>query len=162
MLIKITCGAYGHRPPDRPETVKTVRAGETCDVPENEAKRLVDLGVAEYATAGAVATSATHPSEGGGGNNTPDQDGGDTVALDGLELPDTLDIVDGHFTEESLKAMTNSALASLADDLGLDAKACKTKADYVALLTSVELDMLDQDGGDGDDTPPTPKAELPV
>lgn len=157
--IKIICGAYGYRPPERPGTVKTIRAGETCEVSNEEATRLISLGVAEFATQEAVATPHAPHSEGGGGNDTPDQDKGQKMALDGLEVPDTLDIVCGHFTAESLGTMTNKALADLAADLGLDAKACKNKADYVALLSSVELDMADQDEGD---EPPTPSAELPV
>lgn len=159
--IKIICGAYGYRPPERPGIVQAVRVGQTCEVSDEEATRLVSLGVAELCTAEGVATPSVTHSEGGGCNDTPDQDEGKKTTLDGLELPDTLDIVDGHFTEESLGAMTNKALAELAADLGLDAKACKNKADYVALLASAELDMSDQDEGD-DDEPPTPGAELPV
>lgn len=158
-MIKIVCGTC-----DTSQGLKTSKDGEFT-LPVNEEKRLVARKVAEYVTRpiigpdNGVATPHVPHSEGGGGNDTPDQDEGEKTSLDGLELPDTLDIVDGHFTEESLGAMTNKALAELAADLGLDAKACKNKADYVALLASVELDMADQDEGD---EPPTPSAELPV
>ncbi len=163
MDIKITGGTYGYRPTNKPGNVKPIRAGQTCDVPPEEAKRLVDLGVAEYAPTGAVATPPMPLSDNVGGNTTPDQGKGPVAAVNGVAIPDTLDIEDGHITEESLSTMTNAALAGLADDLGLDASKCKVKADYVALLTSVELDMAEQDGDGGDDDePPTPSAELPV
>lgn len=161
-MIKITCGTCGTS-----KGFKTSGDGEFT-LSADEEKRLVSRGVAEYVTRpiigadSGVATPTVPHSEGGGGNNTPDQAGGQKMALDGLEIPDVLDIVDGHFTVESLGALTNKALAQLSTDLGLeDAKACKNKADYVALLSSVELEMPDQDEGD-DDEPPTPGAELPV
>lgn len=160
MKVKIICGAYGHRPLDRPNTVQTIRAGQVCEVSDEEATRLISMGVAEFATDEPVATPPAPASEGTGGSNTPDEDGGvktpegilDGIDIQSLGIADILDIVNGHFTEESLSAMTNKALASLAADLGLDAKACKNKADYVALLAAVELDMPDEDGaGDGPD-----------
>lgn len=160
-MIKITCGTCGTS-----KGFKT-SADEGFTLPAEEEKRLVSRGVAEYVTRpiigadSGVATPSVPHSEGGGGNNTPDQTGGQKMALDGLEIPDVLDIVDGHFTVERLGTMTNKALADLAADLGLDAKTCKNKADYVALLSSVELDMADQDEDDGDD-PPAPQTELPV
>lgn len=159
--IKIICGAYGYRPPDRPNTVQTVRAGDTCDVSDEEATRLISMGVAKFAIEDGVATPAvTHPVD-GGGSNTPGEDGGvktpegilDGVDIQSLGVADILDIVEGHFTEESLSTMTNKALASLAADLGLDTSTCKVKADYVALLAAVELDMPDEDDDAGDGGP---------
>ncbi len=155
--IKIICGAYGYRPPDRPNTVKTIRAGQTCEVSDEEATRLISMGVAEFAIEDGVATPAVTTPGDGGGSNTPDEDGGvktpegvlNGVDIQSIGAADLLDIVDGHFTEESLSAMTNKALASLAADLELDTSACKVKADYVALLAAVELDMPDEDDEDG-------------
>lgn len=161
-MIRITCGTCGTT-----KGYKTSADGAITLAPEEEA-RLVARGVAAYETTpiisaavSAVATAPVPPEEDGKGNDTPDKDGGRNVALLGVELPDEVDIVDGRFTEESLAAMTNSALAKLAHDLGLDAKRCRAKADYVALLSSIELDVDGQDDQD-DDQPPDLSAEVPV
>lgn len=159
MDIKITEGTYGYRPTNRPGDVKPVRAGQTCDVPPEEAKRLIDLGVAEYAHGEAVATPPVPPEDNGGGNTTPDQGNGPVFTTDGVAIPETLDIEDGHITEESLATMTKGELAELAEALGLDASKCKVKADFVTLLAEVELDMTVDAGGED---PPDLGAKPPV
>ena len=45
MKIKIISGTYGHRPAGAVHP-QSISAGETCDVPEGEAKRLITLGIA--------------------------------------------------------------------------------------------------------------------
>ena len=49
-------------------------------------------------------------------------------------------IVEGHFDEKSLSAMKNDDLSKLAQDLGLDISECKVKADFVALLSAVDVE----------------------
>ena len=49
-------------------------------------------------------------------------------------------IVEGHFDEKGLSAMKNDDLSKLALDLGLDISECKVKADFVALLSAVEVE----------------------
>lgn len=49
-------------------------------------------------------------------------------------------IVEGHFDEKSLSAMKNDDLSKLAQDLGLDISGCKVKADFVALLSAVDVE----------------------
>ena len=48
--------------------------------------------------------------------------------------------VEGHFDEKSLSAMKVGDLSKLAQDLGLDISGCKVKADFVALLSAVDVE----------------------
>ncbi len=162
MKVKIICGAYGHRPTDRPGIVKTVRAGQCCEVSDEEAARLVKLGVAAYATEEPVATPPDDNVDDGTGTNTPPGDGGTggLVVVSVEELPEaakSLDIVDGHFTEESLSKLTNADLKTLAIDLGLDPKKCGNKPSLVALILPVNIvDDEPEDDGDGTEPPAGP------
>ena len=49
-------------------------------------------------------------------------------------------IVEGHFDEKGLSALRNDDLSKLAQDLGLDISGCKVKADFVALLSAVDVE----------------------
>lgn len=165
MKVTITSGAYGWRP-FGDSRVKTVRSGQSCDVPQDEANRLVGLNVAKYAATETVATPPVPPGDNAGGNDTPDQDNGPVTLKNGVVVPDTLGIVDGHFVAEDLAQMTNPNLSKLATDLGLDIKACKVKADFVALLAAVELEIAtpddEDDTVDDGETPPDVQPEGPV
>ena len=101
--IQIINGIYGHRDGGR---ITPVQAGTVISVPDDEALRLIQMGIAI-----AVQT----------------QDN------------DTIDISDGHFTEESLMQMTKAELAELAADLGTDISGCKNKTEIVAVLLEVEI-----------------------
>lgn len=157
--IRITQGTYGSRPGDGSRVVPIDR-GQCCELPDEEADRLVSLGVAEYANAEAVATGHSEEDDGGTGTNIPD-DTEPPNNLPAVVLPGSaegLDIEDGHFTKESLSKMTNANLEKLATDLGLDAGKCRKKDDFVALLLTVELDGVDADEEADDDgeQPPMP------
>ena len=151
MKIKIIQGAYGWRP-NNDERVKTVRRGQTCDVSPDEAKRLIAIGVAEHATEETVTKPDSDTGSNGGGTTTTGQD--DTPSspcFSADALPKSaagVDITDGHFVEESLKAMANPDLKTLATDLGLDPKKCRNKGDYITLLMTVEIIEDDEDGED--------------
>ena len=54
--------------------------------------------------------------------------------------------VHGHLDEEQLKNMKLEELKALAKDMDLDAKKCKTKADYVALISAEEVTTELPDG----------------
>lgn len=54
--------------------------------------------------------------------------------------------VHGHLDEEQLKNMKLEELKALAKDMGLDAKKCKTKADYAALISAEEVTTELPDG----------------
>ena len=68
-----------------------------------------------------------------------------------------LDIVDGHYTVESLLQLTRKKLDEMADALGVDVaaiKKCNNKGDVAALIAAVEVT-------EGDEEPPAPSAAIP-
>lgn len=105
---------------------------------------------------------------GGTGINPPDEDppveelenGGGEDPAGGLpDSAETLDIVDGHFTRESLMLMRRPDMEKLAGDLGVDVSRCKNKGDIADLLVEVEVEAPAEDGGEA---PPELGAEAPV
>lgn len=150
-MIKIKCGTCGTS-----QGYKTESDG-ALTLPAAEEKRLVERDVAEYVTRPIIGPEngvATPPVESGGagtGTNTPDEEKGPDgpMTISAGDLPDIaagLDIVNGHFTEESLSGLKNAELKALAVDLGLDPGKCGNKAELVALLLPVEI--IDEDDGD--------------
>lgn len=144
-MIKMICGvcrtADGlKRPSDPPFSMSP-----------DEEKRLVESKVAIYATGEGVATPPAGLGDNGGGTTPPEQKAPSAPScISADDLPDSakvLDIVDGHFAEDGLSAMKNAELKALAIDLGLDPKGCGNKAEYVALLLTVEI-TEDDDSGD--------------
>lgn len=125
--------------------------------PEGE-KRLVELGVAEYATK--ALASQPEPA----GESAPEVPGVNTSETkEPAEAPlasstepdepapeDCIDIVDGHMTVESLMKLTRADMEALAEDLGLDVKKCRNKGEIAALIAQVEIDP-DQQHGEGPD-----------
>lgn len=153
MLIHITNGTYGFNDNGfiRPKT----RQDDPFEVPDAEAKRLVELSVAEY-----VGTAlASHPAD--DGESAPAPTGENTsgaVEPTGAPLAppaepdepapeDCIDIVDGHMTVDSLMTMTRSDMEALAEDLGLDVKKCRNKGEIAALIAQVEIDEDQQHDG---------------
>ncbi len=104
--IQIINGIYGHRDGGR---IISVEAGAVISVPDDEAARLIQMGIAI-----AVQTKDS-------------------------EKSDYIGISDGHFTEENLIQMTKAELAELAADLGTDISGCKNKTEIVAALLEVEI-----------------------
>lgn len=119
-----------------------------------------------------TASGADSPVDGGdedvAGIDPPD----DTPPVEGLEnggddtpavnLPcsaETLDIVDRHFTRESLMLMRRPDMEKLAGDLGVDVSRCKNKSDIADLLVEVEIEVQNETGGEA---PPELGAEAPV
>ena len=120
-----------------------------------------------------VATPAEGKDGGGAGVTPPEnapastgQETGESGSVDEgtaelqegeAEAPDTLDIVDGHFTIESLMELSRADMEKLAADMGVDVKKCRNKSEIAALLAAVEV----QADGDGE-APPELGAEAPV
>lgn len=52
----------------------------------------------------------------------------------------TTGTVKGHLSEDELKQLKLTELKAMADDFGLNASTCKTKADYAALIAGVEVE----------------------
>ena len=162
--IRMIFGSYGL--PDGKFGVKLIDCGQTCEVDDAEAERLIALGVA----APVVATPQEPQAETGTGENTP--------------APETpQEPLSGSLDPEQLSTMTNADLKKLAEDLGLDTAKLRVKADFVAAISAVEFPVEDDpdededgadDDADGDDedededtvedgeAPPDLKAEAPV
>ena len=159
MKIKIMSGIYGHRPAGAVHP-QPVAAGETCDVPEGEAKRLIALGIALPVAQTLAEDVATAPAASAGlGPGVTMRTVGNPLEDLAFEDGEVLDIVDGHFTVESLMKMTRADMESLAGDLGLDVSGCKSKADVADELAKVDIDPPKP--GDGE-APPEIGAEAPV
>ncbi|MDE7053861.1 MAG: hypothetical protein K2O84_03475 [Oscillospiraceae bacterium] len=157
-MIYITCGTCGTS-----QGYKT-QADGALTLPAAEEKRLVARGVAEYVTKPIIGTTGgiATPGEGGDGSGKGDtppehvpgstglENGGDDDTADLQEgeadAPDTLDIVDGHFTIESLMELSRAEMEKLAEDMGVDTKKCRNKSDIAALLSAVEVKT--DDGGE--------------
>lgn len=154
-MIQIICGTCGTS-----QGYKTKNDG-TLTLSAAEERRLVARGVAEYVTKPIIGsdTGVATPAEGAGGSgagvtppeNAPAFTGQETSESGNVgegtaelqegesEAPDALDIVDGHFTIESLMELSRAEMEKLAADLGLDVKKCRNKSDIAALLVTVEV-----------------------
>lgn len=168
-MIRITCGTCGTS-----QGYKT-QADGALTLPAAEERRLVARGVAEYVTKPIIGpdSGVATPGEGGDGGNqgdTPPElapgstgpESGDSediaeLQTEGLDIPDILDIVDGHFTKESLLLMQRPEMDKLAAAFGIDTRKCKNKGDVADLLVKVEVQPVD----DGE-APPELGAEAPV
>lgn len=155
-MIRIICGTCGTS-----QGYKTQADGELT-LPAAEERRLVARGVAEYVTrpvfspAGGADSLVEGVNGGGAGINPPAaspplegvESGGSGIP--GEELPggeDTLDIVNGHFTADSLLRLTRTGMEELAADLGVDVSRCRNKSEIAALLVQVEVEAPTEDGG---------------
>ena len=160
-MIQIKCGTCGTS-----QGYKTAADGKLT-LPREEEARLVARGVADYVTkpilntasnagapAGETANSGqgvTPPNEGNAAPSAEETGSGDQPIKDGIALDDTLDIVDGHITKDSLLRMSRSDMEGLAADLGIDIRKCKNKGEIAELISAVELDLAET--ADGEDAP---------
>ena len=174
-MIRIKCGTCGTS-----QGYKTQADGART-LPVAEERRLVARGVADYVTKPIIGTDndVATPGEGsacdGQGDTIPVRihsstgqergesgDGGkdeDTSALrkGEAEANDALEIVDGHFTIESLMELSRADMEKLAADMGVDVKKCQNKSDIAARLSAVEVET-----DDNDEVMPEMGAEGPV
>ena len=156
MLIHIINGTYGHYEGEwlKPKT----RLDPPFEVSDEEADRLVGLGVAEYventlasAPAGAGESAPSEPGVNTSRTEEPAEADVAPPATEEADLPDCIDIDEnGHMTVESLMTMTRADMEALAEDLGLDVKKCRNKSEIAALIAQVEIDP-DQQHGEGPD-----------
>ena len=169
-MIKMICGVC------RVDGTLKRAADGPFSLPQDQEVYLVNAGVAEFVPQWRperVATPAEGEDGGGSGETPPEGDPASTGQETGesgsadeetaelhegeAEAPDTLDIVDGHFTTESLMELSRAEMEKLAADLGVDVKKCRNKSDIAALLVTVEVHA----DGDGE-APPELGAEVPV
>lgn len=60
---------------------------------------------------------------------------------------DTLDIVEGHMTRESLETMTKANLEKLARDMGVEVQKSATKETLIDQIAEVDVEAPAIDGG---------------
>lgn len=160
-MIQIKCGTCGTS-----QGYKTAADGKLT-LPREEEERLVTRGVADYVTkpilnaasdaeapAGAAEKSGqgvTLPDEGNVSPSAEKVGNGEQSIKDGIALDDTLDIVDGHITKDSLLRLSRTDMEGLAADLGIDIRKCKNKGEIADLISAVELDLAET--ADEDDAP---------
>ena len=173
--VKILGGGYSYI---RNGRSAVAYRGERVSVEDAEAVRLSTLRVAEMigedtgatpATVPPVADSSVDSGDGGGPGIDPPREtppledpenGGKGLSC--RDLPsstETLDIVDGHFTKESLMGMTRTNLEKLAEDLGVNVSKCKNKTEIATLLAAVEVGEPPEADTEA---PPDLGAEAPV
>jgi hypothetical protein len=151
-MIKMICGVC------RVDGTLKRAADGPFSLPQEQEVYLVNTGVAEFVPQWRperVATPAEGEDGGGSGETPPEGDpastGQETAELQEgeAEAPDTLDIVDGHFTTESLMELSRADMEKLASDLGVEVKRTMNKSEIAALLCAVEV----QPGGSGEALP---------
>lgn len=127
-LVKIINGTYGHRP-EKSNYVIPVSVGDPAiSVDDDEAKRLVEIGVAAYADAEAVATASEGGSDASPIEYTPGDKDGESGDSDPAEITDNPD-------PESLKGWKVDELKRLASDMGIDTTGIKKKGDLIQAIT---------------------------
>ena len=135
--IKVICGGCGIVYTDAHgnarHALKTPESGPfECD--DVQAGRLVAAGVAEYVNGREgsvhdwkeVADPAPHTDE------------QQEKQADGSQEPEK---ITGHLDPEQLETMTTEQLKALAADMGADVTGCRKKADYIAAIVSVEVEV---------------------
>ncbi len=154
-MIKMICGVC------RVDGTLKRAADGPFSLPQEQEVYLVNAGVAEFVPQWRperVATPAEGEDGGGSGETPPEGDpastGQETTELQEgeAEAPDTLDIVNGHFTIESLMELSRADMEKLAADLGVEVKRTMNKSEIAALLCAVtEFEV--QPGGNGEALP---------
>lgn len=121
--VKIINGAYGQRVGGK---TRLVRLGETCQVDDQEAARLVSLKVAEYVKEEPEAIQPAPPTI------DIDESGGDAPGQEDEPGPER-----DTYTQDELDAMTKDSLLKIAAQLGLKANVRMSKADITQAIHGV-------------------------
>lgn len=164
MEIKIIKGTYGQRavnPVTKAVRVRPVRMGERVEVSDQEAARLVALGVAAYLDENSQdnpASDADSPGNGENGDGAGKHPSEADPPSTGLETPpaeDTPPEEDGDEIPEYSTDMKADQLRALLEQYGVPYKSGMNKADMVAALD----EYFAQDVGEA---PPDLSAAGPV
>lgn len=135
-LIKIISGVYGYRPEKSPYVIPVSNRDPAISVDDDEAARLVEIGVAAYvgqeSGAGAVATGLScdsdscpiDPNPGSGDGENGDSDPGE---------------ITGNLDPDALKDWKMDDLKKLAADMGIETTGIKKKDDLIAAIVAVEV-----------------------
>ena len=132
------CGVtYTDKRGNKRHVLKTP-ADKPFEVDDEQAARLVARKVAEYVTAAPA----------------PEDDAQDAPSGDQGEPSGDSGKLTGHLDPSDLETMTIENLKKLAVDMGLDVSGCKKKADYVAAIAAVEVEVDMADATDDPDDLP--------
>jgi|GEM_PF-896404 len=160
--VQITSGAYGYRPEGSLHVQPTTSRDGPINLADEEAERLVKLGVAKYtadSSQEAPATPVATP-EGGGsdGRTTENPPNGEGDSQEPETPEKHLD------SKDLIKKMTRPEMEKLAADMGVNVSGAKNKTEIAQLLAavpvSVDEDVDGDDDGDGED-PPDLSPEVP-
>lgn len=138
--IKILKGAYGSR--DSKGRVHPVFRGEQVKVSDQEALRLVSLGVAEIVS-GDPAMPSVAPQTAPDPEQMPqdtEKTPAESAAAAGDEPSDSMSVA-------ALERMTKADLEQMAQDMGIDISGAKNNRERAELIAAAETD------GDGEDAP---------
>ena len=144
-LIKLIQGAYGYRAPGSLVTELVTTKSDPFEVDDKEAKRLISLGVAQYAEI-AVATPQKEVIDPATGENTPPEGEGEN----GQKKPDQTKPEYGDF-------MTVAELKAYADEQGIEYEDRTTKAKLIEAI-----DTFYQAAVDDGEQPPVLTPQDPV
>lgn len=135
-LVKIISGVYGYRPENSPYVIPVQKGDPAISVDDDEAKRLVEIGVAAYLDqeidAEAAETAIPVVPDNETTSNTPDARDGENGDSDPGEIA-------GHLDAEALKEWKMDDLKKLAADMGIDITGIKKKDALIAAITAVEV-----------------------
>lgn len=131
-IVRIVSGTYGHRPDGSNYVVPVTPRDLPISVSDEEAKRLVDLGVAVYVDKGAVATPPAGVSNDALISNPPSEEDGENGDSDPAEVTGNLD-------PEALKDWKMDELRKLADDMGIDTAGIKKKDALIEAIAACEV-----------------------
>lgn len=145
--IKVTRGGCGINYTDANGAarfaLKTPENGPfECD--DAQAALLVELGVAQYV----IEIKQQQAADPAHQNDEQPEEQGDSSQ--------ETEKATGHLDAEQLESMTNEQLKALAADMGVNVTGCKKKADYIAAIVAVEVELGDEadpDEDDGDELP---------
>lgn len=124
MDVIIRRGTYGHR--IGKNRVKSVSVGEKITVSDDEADRLVQMGIASYADAHAVANGAAKTSP----------NGSDAAGSENLES----DASDDETELSKLEKMPKADLERMAKDMGVDISGAKNNHERAALILAADTE----------------------
>lgn len=145
-MIQMICGACRVE-----NTLRRAVDGPFSLSPDAEL-RLVNAGVAQYITQPLTAVATPE-------NDDNSVDNVDTYT-ETAAADDVMEIVDGHFTIESLMQLTRANMDELAAKLGVDISKCRNKSEIAELLAAVNVDSNETD--EEAENPPDLGAAPPV
>lgn len=158
--VRIIRGVYGHKPYGTGR-VRPVGIGDTVDVPDEEAERLVFLGVAEM-----VPEPPSNGDEDVATIQDGQTDGEPGTGMDAEVLCGENDAEGSTaytLDPEQMKSMTNAKLRELAEAIGISTARLKNKAELIAAITAVQnVPATEEESVVDGEQPPTLCAEEPV